>query len=205
MNDRPAAHPLRVVKITPDSFWLLKRVNACTWEHFEAAPPHLEVDGKRFSKRSFVFDGILYLCGEDPVFDGTEYDYCGRRSLQDHVTEWTRSVFTTANPVSVARRVVEEAYELLEAAEFTCGPDGSAWREAAEAGEAFEIAPLRAKGMADECADILHCLFDLCALIGEDLDVATRNKLEVNKRRKWSQPDVNNQRRHLREDPEHTS
>lgn len=97
--------------------------------------------------------------------------------LQADVTAWTRSVFTTATPFSAMERIRQELDELSEA--LVSG----APKEAVES----------------EVADVAHVLLDLCAMLGVNIDTATRKKLAVNKARNWSEPDENNQRYHVKE------
>jgi hypothetical protein len=178
----------KVYKVTEDYVMMWVPVNACTPNHLQAAPASVEFHGVHFSKRSYVFDGILYHSGNEPTF-------VGRETLQRAVGGWTRSVFTTAVPVSVAERVVQEGQELIEA----CKLWPPVYEDYTKLG--YRTAADVADAIGAEVADVVHCLIDLCELVGIDLDKATRKKLEINKARKWGEPDENNQRRHIEKAP----
>lgn len=178
----------QVNKLTETSTWLFAKFNACKYEHFVEFPDTVVVLGKAYRKRSFVHDGVMYVHGDDPILKAES-------TLQYDVTEWTRQIFTTATPISVAERVIEEGEELVDAAKkyssFVLSHKDSPEDNTAKLAEL-------AKEVGMECADILHCLFDLCALISVDLFTLTREKLAINKNRQWGEPDKDNQRRHIK-------
>lgn len=104
--------------------------------------------------------------------------------LQRAVSEWTREVFVGNNPSSIVDRVLEEAYELkLE----------------------FEDDHIDTDRVGSEIADVMHCLIDLAAVLGVDIETATYTKLLVNKRRLWSQFNKHKQRYHIKLTETHPS
>lgn len=163
-----------VVRAVGDDIWLMLPLPDCTSGKFNDAPASLAVDvnGTRteFVKRSWVQDGVLYVSGPgQPLF--------GRPPLHRAIAEWTRATFTTATPIDVARRAMEECQELIDEL-------------------STETATPRSVGM--EVADVFHCLIDLCALYGIDFEAVCFEKLGINKDRQWAPPDESNQRRHIK-------
>jgi hypothetical protein len=175
---------LKVLKITENSLWLFSPVNACTQSDFDSHPDTLEVGGATFRKRSFAFDGVNYVCGQDPEFVGCE-------PLIKRVETFVTSVFTTSTPNTVPDRVIQEAGELKEA----CALWPPKYEEYTKHGKSSAVEVRESIG--HEIADVYFCLVHLAVLCGVNFYDCVRSKLDINLERSWSEPDENNQRRHI--------
>lgn len=184
MTELPDFDKVHVQQVQKDCTFMLAPLTSCKYENFEASPQTVEYNGYKFEKRSWIFDGVVYWSGT-PTLERTE-------SLQNAIGSWTRSVFTTATPADIVQRVVQEAEELVEAVSFH-PPE---FQQYTAAGMDSPVAVKKAIG--SEVADVVHCLIDLCAVLGIDFDAVCREKLEINKKRVWSEPDEKNQRYHIK-------
>lgn len=84
-------------------------------------------------------------------------------SLQKQITDWAKDVFGPTNATTLYNRMQEESMELKEAI-FNQGTQ---------------------EDVAEECADVLHLLFQISSLYDVDLIKATENKFGKNKTREW--------------------
>lgn len=84
-------------------------------------------------------------------------------SLQGEIFDWAQSTFGPADLRTLKGRMMDEVIELGNAINESASPEK----------------------IADECADILHFLFQMCELNGIDLISATEEKFQKNRARKW--------------------
>ena len=81
--------------------------------------------------------------------------------MTDEVVEWVSEIFPDRHPMHTTIKMVEEVSELMDAV-FTGG-----------------------RNVGEECADVLILLLDIAHLTGVDLHREFRNKMAVNRNRKW--------------------
>lgn len=80
------------------------------------------------------------------------------------ILQWARDTFgKRSNPMTIALRMNSEVNELLQAIDAGCSPD--------------EI--------AEECADVVIILNQVCSSVNRDLRWAVDKKMEKNRGRKW--------------------
>lgn len=81
--------------------------------------------------------------------------------MTDEVVEWVSEIFPDRHPMHTTIKMVEEVSELMDAV-FTGG-----------------------RNVGEECADVLILLLDIAHLTGVDLHREFKNKMAVNRNRKW--------------------
>ena len=81
--------------------------------------------------------------------------------MTDEVVEWVSEIFPDRHPMHTTIKMVEEVSELMDAV-FTGG-----------------------RNVGEECADVLILLLDIAYLTGVDLHREFKNKMAVNRNRKW--------------------
>ena len=81
--------------------------------------------------------------------------------MTDEVVEWVSEIFPDRHPMHTTIKMVEEVSELMDAV-FTGG-----------------------RNVGEECADVLILLLDIAHLTGVDLHREFKNKMTVNRNRKW--------------------
>ncbi len=81
--------------------------------------------------------------------------------MTDEVVEWVSGIFPGRHPMHTTIKMVEEVSELMDAV-FT----GS-------------------RNVGEECADVLILLLDIAHLTGVDLQEEFKNKMAINRSRKW--------------------
>lgn len=82
-------------------------------------------------------------------------------SMIDEVVEWASGIIPDRRPVHATVKMVEEVSELMDAV-LTGG-----------------------RNVGEECADVLILLLDIAHLTGVDLHREFKNKMAVNRNRKW--------------------
>lgn len=117
------------------------------------------------------------------------------QNLMDEIREWSDATFGThkRNP-AIVHHLKKEVKELIEAINETnaCGVD-----EGIGIGEFGRAV----KKTRMEYADCFMLLLDSASHFGisaEELLIATQQKLEINKDRKWGKPDANGVVEHIR-------
>ena len=98
------------------------------------------------------------------------------KDLQLQISDWQDETFPNATVRSTFAHLVREILEL----EMVLG--GSV------------------EQASEELADCQHLLFGIASKLGINLMDATAKKFEVNKKRKWGQPDENGVVEHIKED-----
>lgn len=83
--------------------------------------------------------------------------------MTDEVVEWVSGIFPDRRPVHTTIKMVEEVSELMDAV-LTGG-----------------------RNVGEECADVLILLLDIAHLTGVDLHREFKNKMAVNRNRKWTE------------------
>lgn len=81
--------------------------------------------------------------------------------MTDEVVEWASETFPDRHPMHTVAKMVEEVSELVDAV-FAGGGN-----------------------VGEECADVLILLLDIAHLTGVDLHEEFKNKMAVNRNRKW--------------------
>ena len=81
--------------------------------------------------------------------------------MTDEVVEWVSEIFPDRHPMHTTIKMVEEVSELMDAV-FTGG-----------------------RNVGEECADVLILLLDIAHLTGVDLQEEFKNKMAINRSRKW--------------------
>ena len=81
--------------------------------------------------------------------------------MTDEVVKWVSEIFPDRHPMHTTIKMVEEVSELMDAV-FT----GS-------------------RNVGEECADVLILLLDIAHLTGVDLQEEFKNKMAINRSRKW--------------------
>lgn len=81
--------------------------------------------------------------------------------MTDEVVEWVSEIFPDRHPMHTTIKMVEEVSELMDAV-FTGG-----------------------RNVGEECADVLILLLDIAHLTGVDLQEEFKNKMAINRNRKW--------------------
>lgn len=81
--------------------------------------------------------------------------------MTDEVVEWVSEIFPDRHPMHTTIKMVEEVSELMDAI-FAGG-----------------------KNIGEECADVLILLLDIAHLTGVDLQEEFKNKMAINRSRKW--------------------
>lgn len=86
-------------------------------------------------------------------------------NIQKEIAQWAEEAFGPAPDVArIAARANEEMAELLRTATTTAD----------------------SRDLSYEAADVVIVLYRMCEVVGADLDFVIRNKMEINRRRKWS-------------------
>lgn len=128
-----------------------------------------------------------------------------RGTLVEEIGEFCRETFPHSTELSTAIHILREAVELMiSAAEregiYISKADKEELTYHVEMMmDVTTMANYRSRGsaivqpttieLASECADIFHLLVQMAINAGFDLEFATKDKLEVNKTRKWKEPD----------------
>lgn len=133
----------------------------------------------------------------------------GRGSLIGEISEFCVTTFPHSTELSTSVHMLREAVELLT----SCAKREGAYlteddtfqlnryvenmmmvvemalkrREASDL-TSFQFRP-SLDDVAAECADIFHLIVQMSINTGFDLEQSTREKLEINKTRKWKEPD----------------
>ena len=94
-----------------------------------------------------------------------------RWDLQEEVGNWAVQTFPKATTKSIIAHIKKEIKELEDASD---------------------------DGLSEECADIYMMLLHIAHRQRFDLFLAAKNKLEINKRRKWGLPDKDGVVEHIR-------
>ncbi len=81
--------------------------------------------------------------------------------MTDEVVEWVSEIFPDRHPMHTTIKMVEEVSELMDAI-FAGG-----------------------RNIGEECADVLILLLDIAHLTGVDLQEEFKNKMAINRSRKW--------------------
>ncbi len=81
--------------------------------------------------------------------------------MTDEVVEWVSEIFPDRHPMHTTIKMVEEVSELMDAI-FAGG-----------------------RNRGEECADVLILLLDIAHLTGVDLQEEFKNKMAINRSRKW--------------------
>lgn len=81
--------------------------------------------------------------------------------MTDEVVEWVSEIFPDRHPMHTTIKMVEEVSELMDAI-FAGG-----------------------RNIGEECADVLILLLDIAHLTGVDLQKEFKNKMAINRSRKW--------------------
>ena len=81
--------------------------------------------------------------------------------MTDEVVEWVSEIFPDRHPMHTTIKMVEEVSELMDAI-FAGG-----------------------RNTGEECADVLILLLDIAHLTGVDLQEEFKNKMAINRSRKW--------------------
>lgn len=81
--------------------------------------------------------------------------------MTNEVVEWVSEIFPDRHPMHTTIKMVEEVSELMDAI-FIGG-----------------------RNIGEECADVLILLLDIAHLTGVDLQEEFKNKMAINRNRKW--------------------
>lgn len=81
--------------------------------------------------------------------------------MTNEVVGWVSEIFPDRHPMHTTIKMVEEVSELMDAV-FTGG-----------------------RNVGEECADVLILLLDIAHLTGVDLQEEFKNKMAINRSRKW--------------------
>lgn len=81
--------------------------------------------------------------------------------MTDEVVDWVSEIFPDRHPMHTTIKMVEEVSELMDAI-FAGG-----------------------RNIGEECADVLILLLDIAHLTGVDLQEEFKNKMAINRSRKW--------------------
>ena len=111
-------------------------------------------------------------------------------TLQYEISAWANETFPDSAMPGVMAHLIEEVEELFEATQ-------SAEEAAKRNDDDPDMYAVKVDEVADECADVMHLLFQVADMYGFDLLAATRLKLKVNKARTWGKPDNNGVVRHV--------
>ena len=100
------------------------------------------------------------------------------------IDKWQGETFPDATVSGAAVHLEREAYEVRKTVRHI--PSAAAYDCGAEVASDLRYDPIE---LAEECADVMFMLTQICSLAGIDLAEACAKKLEKNKRRKWKSPD----------------
>lgn len=110
------------------------------------------------------------------------------KELQKEINDWQDSVFTKATPLSAATHLQREIIELVEIIQLYKVTQDYAFND-----------PVKLTEVAAELADCQILLAGVAHLLNLDLETVTEDKMVINRRRVWGEPDSEGVVEHVRD------